>query len=383
MSAAAQATVLVVDDEPRSVELIARILGEEFDVRTAHSARTALSILENEWVQVIISDQRMPEMTGVEFLSVVRKRWPEILRIIVTGYTDPEDMIRSINEAGIYHFVAKPWHPGELIQTTRNAANLYKLQREHERLSIEMKLLAPSMAQRLAAQRDIVKQGFHFDAIVRSPSSPLNATCLRAMQIASFDISVLIHGATGTGKELLARAIHYASLRSDKPFHAVNCGAIPDELLESELFGHKKGSFTGAHTNRIGLLEQADTGTIFLDEIGDISPAFQVKLLRFLQEGEIRPVGSNETRRVDVRVISATHCDLEAETGAGRLREDLYYRLAVATVEVPSLRERPDDIPLIARRVLDDAMRLHGKRVRGFTKEAHALAVEAHRIVKH
>ena len=366
-------TVLIVDDEPRSIEAIGRILGDAYDIRAAASATAALAILETETIQVIISDQRMPDMTGVELLAIARSRWPEALRIIVTGFTDANDVIRAINEAGIYHFIAKPWHPDELLQTVRNAAELYRLQRDHERLSTELKLLRPAAVQRVGQFQKAVQANFHFDAIIRTPASPLNAVCQRAGQIAEFDLPVSITGETGTGKELLARAIHYASLRADRPFHALNCGAIPDELLESELFGHKKGAFTGAHTTRIGLLEQAHLGTIFLDEIGDISPAFQVKLLRFLQEREIRPVGSNETRRVDVRVISATHRNLEEETRAGRLRQDLFYRLAVTTVHLPSLAERRDDIPLLAQHILNEAMRVHGKRVAGFTAEAMAV----------
>jgi len=193
--------------------------------------------------------------------------------------------------------------------------------------------------------------------------------CRKAAQVAGFNVPVLVLGETGTGKELLARAIHYGSPRSDRPFYAENCGAIPDELLESELFGHKKGAFTGAHTTRIGLLEQADGGTVFLDEIGDISPAFQVKLMRFLQEGEIRPVGSNETRNVDVRVLAATHRDLTAEVRAGRFREDLYYRLSTMTLTMPPLRDRPADIPVLARHILERLCAAHGKPVSGFAPD--------------
>ncbi|MFA5121988.1 sigma-54-dependent transcriptional regulator [Zavarzinia sp.] len=363
-------TVLVVDDEPRSVEVIARVLHEDFEVLTAGSAAEALQILENEWVQVVMSDQRMPEMTGVELLTRVRERWPDVIRILVTGYSDPEDMIAAINDAGIYEFIAKPWHPDQLVLAIRNGARLFQLQREHDRLSIEMKLLGPTAEGRISAQRERVRRGFHFDSLVRTPGSPLDKLCRLAGQVATFDVPVLVLGETGTGKELLARAIHYGSLRADQPFQAENCGAIPDELLESELFGHKKGAFTGAVANRMGLLEQADGGTVFLDEIGDVSPAFQVKLLRFLQEGEIRPVGSNEARQVNVRVIAATHRDLAAEVKAGRFRQDLYYRLSSMVLTLPPLRERRGDIRLLAESILAQLCAAHGKKVKGFTDEA-------------
>lgn len=364
--------ILVVDDEPRSVEVIARVLDEDFDVHTATSAEEALRLLESEWIQVVLADQRMPDVTGVALLAQARERWPDVVRILVTGYTDPDDMIEAINEAGIYQFVAKPWHPDQLVLTVRNAARLYALQREHDRLSIEMKLLGPTLESRLGERRQRIRQGFHFDTLVRAVGSPLDETCRIAAQVATFDVPVLILGETGTGKELLARAIHYGSLRGDRPFQAENCGAIPDELLESELFGHKKGAFTGAVANRVGLLEQADGGTVFLDEIGDVSPAFQVKLLRFLQEGEIRPVGSNESRQVNVRVIAATHRDLAAEVAAGRFRQDLYYRLSTMVLDVPPLRRRPGDIRLLADAILAQLCTTHGKLVKGFTDEALA-----------
>ncbi len=372
MTAPARPGILVVDDEPRSVEVIARVLDEDFDVHTALSAADALRILETEWIQIVFSDQRMPDVSGVAFLTQVRERWPEVIRIVITGYIDPEDIIGAINTAGIHQFITKPWHPDHLLLTARNAARLYQLQREHDRLSGELKLLAPVAERRVVTTRERVRQHYRFDSLIRAPGSPVDEVCRKAGQVAGFNVPVLVLGETGTGKELLARAIHYASPRSDRPFYAENCGAIPDELLESELFGHKKGAFTGAHTTRIGLLEQADGGTVFLDEIGDISPAFQVKLLRFLQEGEIRPVGSNETRTVDVRVLAATHRDLTAEVRAGRFREDLYYRLSTMTLTMPPLRDRPADIPVLARHILDRLGTAHGKPVAGFAPDTLA-----------
>jgi two-component system response regulator HupR/HoxA len=201
----------------------------------------------------------------------------------------------------------------------------------------------------------------------------LNWVCDQVAQVAPYDVPVLLTGESGTGKELLARALHYNSPRCDKPFVAENCAALADNILESELFGHEKGAFTGAVNARIGLFEQADGGTIFLDEIGEVSPAFQVKLLRVLQEGEVRPVGSNRRRRVDVRVLAATNRDLARERCAGRFREDLYYRLAGVCLHLPPLRDRRADIPLIARALLDEAVRTLGKACRGFTDEVLGL----------
>lgn len=370
MSNAPQAAVLVVDDEQRSVEAIRRTLEDDFEVFTATSGAEALSILENQWIQLILCDQRMPGMSGVDVLSEARRRWPEVMRVVITGYTDPNDIIDLVNKAGIYHFISKPWHPEELLLVVRNATQLFMLQREHERLSVELKLLGPSVQNRLNEQRKQLRKGFNFDNIVRAPGSPLNAVCDMAARIAGFDVPTLILGETGTGKELIARAIHYCSLRSEKPFYAVNCAAISDDLLESELFGHQKGAFTGAHAHRLGLLSQAHEGTIFLDEIGDISPSFQVKLLRFLQEGEVRAVGANNTVKVDVRVIAATNRDLAQDVASGRFRDDLYYRLATFPIPVPPLRKRICDVPPLANALLERAALRHGLKAVGFASEA-------------
>lgn len=206
----------------------------------------------------------------------------------------------------------------------------------------------------------------------------MNRVCNLVRQVAPFDVSVLIQGESGTGKELCARALHYNSLRQDGPFVAENCAALPDELLESELFGHKRGAFTGAVDDRVGLLERADGGTIFLDEIGDISPAFQVKLLRVLQEGEIRPLGSNRRRTVNIRVVAATNKDLMEEVRAGHFRMDLFYRLSTFTISVPPLRDRREDIAPLSHALLEEIMQLLGKKVKGFTREAIACLENYH-----
>ncbi len=366
-------TVLIVDDEVRSLETLQRILEDDFDVKTADNVDAARRVLETEWVQIILCDQRMPEMTGVEFLKQVREQWPEVIRMIISGYTDSEDIISAVNEAGIYQFVTKPWHPDSLILLLKNAAELFDLQRKNEILSIELKMSPSRLQSAMEQKRRRLKEDYSCDdQIVRSPQSCMNQVCEKIRRVSPYDVSVLLTGESGTGKELAARALHYNSPRWDQPFVVENCGALPDELLESELFGYKKGAFTGAVEDRAGLFERASGGTVFLDEIGEVSPAFQVKLLRVLQEGEIRPLGSSQTRQVDVRVIAATNRDLEQEVREGRFREDLYYRLATVTIQLPALRERKGDIPLIAQSILQSSMTHLGKLVEGFTPEALA-----------
>ncbi|MCU0896802.1 MAG: sigma-54 dependent transcriptional regulator [Burkholderiales bacterium] len=369
--------VLVVDDEVRSQEAIARALAEDARVLTVSSAEEARGVLERETVDVILCDQRMPGMTGVEFLKLAREHWPDAMRIVISGYTDADDIIAGVNEAGIHQYVVKPWHPETLALTVRSAAELARLHRENRLLDLEMRAAAPVVKGRLDAKRAAVRKHFTFDRISRAPSSPVHELVAVAQRIAAFDIPILVMGESGTGKELIARAIHYASPRSGGAFVVENCAALPDQLLESELFGAKRGAYTGAYEDRIGLLAQADGGTIFLDEIGETSPAFQVKLLRALQEGEIRPVGASRSVTVNVRVIAATNRDLEADVRAGRFREDLYYRLSGMTLRVPALRERPMDVPLIADYLLDEATGALGKRVQGFAPAAMA-ALEAY-----
>ncbi|OSM07305.1 sigma-54-dependent transcriptional regulator [Magnetofaba australis] len=366
-------TILIIDDEVRSLESLTRILEEDFEVKTAATTAEASEILAREWIQVVLCDQRMPGETGVEYLKQVREQWPEVIRMIISGYTDPADIISAVNDAGIYQYITKPWRPENLILTLKNATRLFTLQRQHEALLAEMKVTPQRADAAMRKQRETLRARFSdADGIVRTERSSMNAICERLKRVSPFDISVLLTGESGTGKELAARALHYSSLRWDKAFVVENCGAVPDQLLESELFGYKKGAFTGAVEDRVGLFERADGGTIFLDEIGDVSPAFQVKLLRVLQEGEIRPVGSSRPRRVDVRVIAATNRDLEADMLAGRFRQDLYYRLAAVTIRLPPLRDRREDIPALATYLLDAATSSLGKEADGFTDEAMA-----------
>ncbi|CAA6605424.1 Hydrogenase transcriptional regulatory protein HoxA [Rhodospirillaceae bacterium LM-1] len=365
-------TILVIDDEIRSQEALRRVLCDEFLVFTASGAEAAETLLEQERVEAILCDQRMPGETGVAFLKRARERWPETVRIIISGYTDSEDIIAGVNEAGIFQYVTKPWEPETLLEIVREASRLFRLQSENHAASLEIKLDSKSLGRVVADKRKSLKSRFGFDRLLCCDASPLKGAIDLARRIARYDIPVLITGESGTGKELLARALHYNSHRGEKPFVVENCGALPDTLLESELFGTKRGAFTGAMEDRIGLFEQASGGTIFLDEIGDTSPAFQVKLLRVLQEGEIRPLGARGPRKIDVRVIAATNHDLEKDVAEGRFRRDLYYRLAGLRLHVPPLRDRPMDLPLIAQRLVEQAAKSFGKKIGAIAPETLA-----------
>jgi len=362
----ASATVLVVDDEVRSLEAIKRVLSEDFEVICARNAEEAEAVLAGEMVQVILCDQRMPGESGVEFLTRARDNWPDTVRIIISGHTDSEDIIAGVNEAGIYRYITKPWFPDALLSCVQESAALWRLQHVAGEVSLEAKPKNDRLQKAVTDKRRSQARQFGFERIIHSADSPLKDAISLARRAARYDVSVLVTGASGTGKELLSRAIHHESGRADQPFIVENCGALPDELLESELFGCKKGAYTGAYQDRVGLFELADNGTIFLDEIGETSAAFQVKLLRVLQEGEIRPLGAQRPRKVNVRVISATNRDLTAEVAAGRFRRDLYYRLAAFPIHMPALSDRLDDIPMIAANALVQVNQSFGRRVSGF-----------------
>lgn len=346
--------VLVVDDEVRSLDAIRRTLDEDFEVLTASDTRQARACLQSQRIDVILCDQRMPDTDGVRFLKEIREQWPDCVRMIISGYTDSQDIIAGINDAGIYQYILKPWSPDYLLNAVRQAVQAQTLQRQTHQLSLELRASSGAMRQKLATQLAQARNAFGFERIVRAPGSPIDAVCNTALRIARYDISALILGESGTGKELIARAIHYASPRLGGPFVMENCAALTDTLLESELFGHKRGAFTGAYEDHQGLFQRAHNGTLFLDEIGETSPAFQVKLLRVLQEGEIRPVGSTRSVAVDVRVLAATHRNLQERVAQGLFREDLYYRLAGISLSLPALRERVGDIALLARSLLTE-----------------------------
>jgi two-component system response regulator HupR/HoxA len=361
--------ILIVDDEPAILESLEMTLGSDYRVYTAESGEEGLAILERENIALIISDQVLPSMSGVEFLEKAIELDPHAIRMLLTGYADIRSMSRAINEGRIYRFITKPWEPEEVRLNVRRALEAFELATENTQLAAAL----ADANERLRAEnvylRREVERRYGFDKIIAT-SRAMDRVFDVMEKVSETDATVLIVGETGTGKDLVARAIHYSGRRKDARFVAQNCGALPDTLLESELFGHVRGAFTGAHADKMGLFEVADRGTIFLDEVAEMHPGMQVRLLRVLQDGEIRPLGSSQTRTVDVRVIAATNRDLRKDVEEGRFREDLYYRLHVVEIDLPPLRERKTDIPLLAHHFLDIANGKMGRKIQGFTNAA-------------
>jgi two-component system response regulator HupR/HoxA len=361
--------LLLVDDEIAILESLELTLGDAYRVFTATTGEHGLDLLEREDIALVIADQVMPTMSGVEFLELVNQRRPETIRMLLTGYADVGALVRAINDGRIYRYVQKPWEPDELRLDVKRALESYELARSNAELAKQLAEANEKLRSENLVLRREVERRYAFDQIVGQ--SPAMHRVFDVMEkVAQTDATVLLSGETGTGKDLVARAIHWAGARRNARFVAQNCGALPETLLESELFGHKRGAFTGAHQDKKGLFELADGGTIFLDEIGETKPGMQVRLLRVLQDGEIRALGSSDTRKVDVRVVAATNRDLRKEVAEGRFREDLYYRLRVVEIHLPPLRERKTDIPTLAHQFLDRANAKMGRKLRGFTHAA-------------
>jgi len=349
------ARLLVVDDDPDMLRLLSmRLSSAGYQVTAVTSAETALTQLEIEHPQLVLSDVRLPGRDGLQLFDEIRKRHPSLPVILLTAHGTIPDAVEA-TARGVFTYLTKPYDGRELLDKIAQA------------LALGAPASTPAKAGDESWRSDIV-----------SRSNRMSELLAEARMVAKSDASVLLRGDSGAGKEMLARAIHKASARADKPFVAVNCGAIPEALLESELFGHMKGAFTDAHANHKGLFQQADGGTLLLDEIGDMPPALQVKLLRVLQERAVRPLGASQSIEVDVRIISATHRDLDAAMAAGQFREDLYYRLNVVTLTLPPLSARREDIPLLANHFLQKLSTKYGKRLSGFAPEAlKALATAA------
>ncbi len=347
----ADARVLVVDDEERVRKLLTRLLQEEgHRVRAASSGREALEALEGEAYDLVLTDLTMPGMSGMDLLSEIREKWPEMSVILITAFGTVESAVEAMHK-GAFHYITKPFKLDEVRIFTQRALQEGRTRRE------------------LAALRREVHQKFEYANIIGKSKAMRDVFSL-IERVAPSNSTVLIQGKSGTGKELVAKAIHYNSPRRRSPFVPINCGAIAETLLESELFGHVKGAFTGAIANKKGIFEEAQGGTIFLDEIADTSPGMQVKLLRVLQEREIRRVGGNDTIKVDVRLIASTNRNLAEAVRERDFREDFYYRLNVIPLILPPLRDRPEDIPLLARRFLAGFAAEAGSEVTGISTEA-------------
>ncbi|MGJ7608473.1 sigma 54-interacting transcriptional regulator [Variovorax sp. LT1R20] len=341
------ARLLVVDDDPDMLRLISmRLVSAGYQVTAVTSAETALTQLEIEHPQLVLSDVRLPGRDGLALFDEIRKRHPSLPVILLTAHGTIPDAVEA-TARGVFTYLTKPYDARELL----------------DKIGQALALGAPASTPAKSGDES-------WRAEIVSRSNRMAELLAEARMVAKSDASVLLRGDSGAGKELLARAIHKASARADKPFVAVNCGAIPEALLESELFGHMKGAFTDAHANHKGLFQQADGGTLLLDEIGDMPPALQVKLLRVLQERAVRPLGASQSIEVDVRIVSATHRDLDAAMEAGQFREDLYYRLNVVTLTLPPLSARREDIPLLANHFLQRLSTKYGKRLSGFAPEA-------------
>jgi DNA-binding NtrC family response regulator len=329
-------SIVIVDDEQDFARGLARLLaahGNGAQVEAVFSGREALRILGERTVHLMITDLRMPEMNGMQLLTEALKVQPDLSMVVLSAYGTIETAVQALH-AGAYDFLTKPIEPEHLFRVVAKGL-------ERSRLLTENSRLRQLLSQQDAREEILVGEG----AAMRQLRQTIQA-------VAQSDYTVLIRGESGTGKELAARLIHRLGARCQRPYLAVNCPSIPESLLESELFGYVRGAFTGADRDRQGLFAAAHTGTLHLDEIGDISPTVQTKLLRCLQEGEVRPVGARDSQKVDVRVIASTNRDLEACLNNNSFREDLYYRLNVLTLTLPPLRERPEDIPLLVRHFL-------------------------------
>jgi two-component system response regulator GlrR len=349
------ARLLVVDDDPDLLHLLTlRLRANGYNVSAVDSAEAALAHVEVERPDLVISDVRLPGRNGISLFDELHTRHPALPFILLTAYGTIPDAVEATTR-GVFGYLTKPFDSQALLDKIRQGLSLSPTGNEVESGG---------------------QEGWSRDIVCRSKCMAVLLEEVRL--VAAADASILLRGESGSGKELLAQAIHRASPRASRPFVAINCGAIPEALLESELFGHVKGAFTGATTNHTGLFQAADGGTLFLDEIGDMPLPLQVKLLRVLQERAVRPVGTTRSTPIDVRIISATHRDIEAAQRDGSFREDLFYRLNVVTLALPPLDARREDIPLLANHFLQQLVKKCGKHVRGFAPDAmEALATAA------
>jgi len=346
--------LLVIDDEENMRHMLCTLLEKAgYSVDTAEDGRAGLTKVTGNPFDFILCDLKMPNCDGMEFLRSAGDKIDKTTVIMMSAF-GTIDLALEAMKLGAYDFISKPFKSDEVLLSLKKAEERESLKRENFRLKTQLKN---------------IESNYNFGNMV-AKSKAMQAIFKLAGKVAQYDTTVLITGESGTGKELIARGIHYSGVRAEKPLIPVNCGGIPENLLESELFGHKKGSFTGADRNKKGLFEEADGGTLFLDEIGELPLALQVKLLRVLQESEIRPVGGSQTLKIDVRIVAATSKKLQDEVNDGNFREDLFYRLNVLPIELPSLRERVDDIPVLSQVFIDEFNRKLGKSIKGISPPA-------------
>jgi DNA-binding NtrC family response regulator len=342
--------ILLVEDDREMLELVQEHLeGEGHTVTPAGLGAEAIARLKAEPFDIVLTDLRLPDVDGLEVLQASRETQRDLPVILITAFGTIETAIQAIRQ-GAYDFVTKPFAMDEISLLVGKAWEARRLREENRRL-----------------REEVAGRYRLHNLLGRSPAMQSVFALIR--QAAPGDVNVLITGESGTGKELVAKALHFNSHRADRPFVPINCAAVPASLLESELFGHVKGAFTGAVSSRRGLFREAHGGTLFLDEIGDMAPELQAKLLRAIEDRSVRPVGSDQATPLDVRIIAATNQDLPARIRAGHFRDDLYYRLAVIPIQLPALRDRKDDIPLLAEHFLGRAIAASGKQVSGFTPE--------------
>lgn len=354
--------ILIVDDEQDNLDAFRFNFKRAFNIQSVNSGPEALELLREHDFAVIVTDQRMPKMTGLELLAEARKIRPDAVGIILTAFTDVDVLMEAINLGSIYRYITKPWDAKEVRGALTHAMQRFALLRENRRLTSQLE-------QYTSYLNSEIHGAFDFGQII-GQSAALTEVMESIEQVAPTASTVLLRGETGTGKELVAHAIHINSPREKKPFVRVNCASLAQGVLESELFGHEKGAFTGAISRRPGRFEVADGGTLFLDEVGDLPMDVQIKLLRTLQEREFERVGGSETITVDVRVVSATNRNLEEMIEKGEFREDLYYRLNVFPVTLPPLRVRHGDLPLLMGHFIAKFAKNARQQVNGYTDEA-------------
>lgn len=351
--------ILVVDDDAVAADLLREVLTKEgYRVQTATQGSEAIRMGTLTPFDMVITDLKMPDVGGLEVVRAFKQKSPQTIMFVITAFGSFETAIEAIQN-GAYDYISKPFKMEDIKVTVQRALNQQQLIRENLFLPTE------------------TEEDLPLETVIGNSPKMLEIYKLVG-RVAQTDTTVLIQGESGTGKEVIARAIHNHSHRAEKPYVAVNCATLPEGLLETELFGHTKGAFTGAWTNKKGLFQEAEGGTCFLDEIGDITPSLQAKLLRVLQKHEIRPVGGTETIRVDVRILAATNKDLATLVKAGRFREDAFYRLHVVTINLPPLREHPEDIPLLANHFIKPACQNAKKSVSGISREAMEILTRYH-----